>query len=516
MPQTFGKLIGKKIQEKLLILELSQVDVVRKTLGLDLKTSDSDLTEEQVKEFRNRRNRLSELIKGKTANPKRRIYKQFCEVLGIENDEIEQIRAQAFSTEPQLVGWPDLITTEVPANLVARDFRQLVLGTTAVQEAEQAYENVSQCISVHPHGVGVYDPDVNEFFLRSELSKLTIPVKLDDKYLAYDVNNVEDCQLLSYIQNEKTKHGAQLFNSKKIRLSSSVSNKIGEAVYLRETDYCSSLITDQLAFQEIYIDDPNVTKRKVLRDGLDEFIRNGKLIALDDTERMSNQIGASTIAFSSDGKLLHVEQTRQNAQSMGLLAPSGSGSLDWEDMFHGRTEKSSDLKTDLLSIVSTGAARELIEECGLHIQHSKDDPYIGAEEVSEQYLKVFGFSRMLHRGGKPEFYCVAVLPFDQFEVEKAKLSKNEMAYTRRTLRSQATKIDFSGSLEEIRQSIIDVCESFMGPYSVDMLKKNRELDFLSFPLSHALELLIKAVNGPSGDELLNFLMSASKRSADQS
>jgi hypothetical protein len=54
----------------------------------------------------------------------------------------------------------------------------------------------------------------------------------------------------------------------------------------------------------------------------------------------------------------------------------------------------------------------------------------------------------------------------------------------------------------------------MGPFSVDMLKKNRELDFLSFPLSHALELLIETINGPRGDELICFLKTASLRSAD--
>ena len=121
---------------------------------------------------------------------------------------------------------------------------------------------------------------------------------------------------------------------------------------------------------------------------------------------------------------------------------------------------------------------------------------------------------MLHRGGKPEFYCVSVLPFDQYEVERAKLSKEETSYTRRTKRSRAKQVDFSRSVDEIRRDILEVCEEFMGPFSVDMLKKNRELDFLSFPLSHALELLIETINGPRGDELICFLKTASLRSAD--
>ena len=48
-------------------------------------------------------------------------------------------------------------------------------------------------------------------------------------------------------------------------------------------------MTDQLAFQEIYIDDDK--KRKVLRDGLDEFMRDGKLIALGSYRKNVQSIG---------------------------------------------------------------------------------------------------------------------------------------------------------------------------------------------------------------------------------
>ncbi|MCM5557441.1 hypothetical protein [Pleomorphomonas sp. JP5] len=509
MPQTFGMLLGKEIEKQLQSTGKKQIEVVKISLGINPESSESSLTDSQSQKVRNGTRRLSELKRGGIPNPTPSNYLPYCEVLGISSERLNKLRQQAVSPEEKLIGWPELKTTEVPIDLVVRDFRYTIKGFTALSEAERAYSRTSERIRIHPHGVGVYDPSVNAFLLRSGLSGCALPVKIDEKYLAYNVNNIDDCQLLSYVVSEKANKGAKLFNSRKIRLSSDIPSKGGGVVHLRETDYCSSLMTDQLAFQQIYIDDPK--SPRILRDGLTEFMRDGRLIALDDADGMSNQLGASTIAFSRDGKLLHVEQTRQNAQSMGLLAPSGSGSLDWEDIFEGRVECASGRREDLLSIVSIGAARELVEECGLHVQHNKEDPYIGIDEVAKNYLKVFGFSRMLHRGGKPEFYCVSVLPFDQFDVERAILAKEEEPYTRRTRRSQAMRVDFAGSLNEVRHAILRVCEEFMGPFSVDMLRKNRELDFLSFPLSHAFELLVEAINGPCGNELVEFLKSASVR-----
>ena len=154
MPQTFGELLAIEIKKKLDLKKLKQVHVVKKSLGIDPKIRTSDIEDHQKEEFDRRTRRMSELVKGVSADPVRDNYLPFCEVLDISYDCLAQLRHQAASPEEQLPGWPDLKTTEVPKNLVARDFRHAILGTTALAEAEEAYRDTGEDIRIHPHGIG--------------------------------------------------------------------------------------------------------------------------------------------------------------------------------------------------------------------------------------------------------------------------------------------------------------------------------------------------------------------------
>src|SRR6202000_2507747 len=86
-----------------------------------------------------------------------------------------------------------------------------------------------------------------------------------------------------------------------------------------------------------------------------------QLLSLDDSQ-LSNHMGASTIALfrQTDGSCVVVlpEQGAKAARSAGLLAPTGSGSLDWADVSQAPS-------LDLLSLIARGANRELFEEQGI-------------------------------------------------------------------------------------------------------------------------------------------------------
>ena len=101
----------------------------------------------------------------------------------------------------------------------------------------------------------------------------------------------------------------------------------------------------------------------------------------------ANQIGASTIAVTSDDYLVIVEQGPRSNIAKGLLASSGSGSADWNDVAG---------LTDLQQFVKHFALRELTEECGLK-----------ANDVA--WCKIMGYGRLLDRGGLPQFFCLAKL-----------------------------------------------------------------------------------------------------------
>ncbi|WP_245787291.1 hypothetical protein [Amycolatopsis saalfeldensis] len=72
--------------------------------------------------------------------------------------------------------------------------------------------------------------------------------------------------------------------------------------------------------------------------------------------------GVSTIAFTTDGKLVAVRQSARNSVSGLLLAPSGSGSLEPRDL---RTADGGERRL-LHTAVGAGMERELREESGVH------------------------------------------------------------------------------------------------------------------------------------------------------
>lgn len=494
MAQTFGKALGKEIRRK------------RESQGLSQKEL---LTMAHPPGKRGRSpgsvDQLSKLERGYRDSPTPKTYMPYCKALSISYDDVEKIRSATLKLPVDENDWPDLVLTSFPESMVKVNYRYDLLGHALMDKIISAYDDRDDILKIYPGGEGIYNQNINNFLLYGSLNRRSIQFFFRPKYLAYDKAYARDCELLSFVRHSKEAQGAKLFNSPKIRLCNNITIDYDRPIYLSETDYCSSLITDQLAFQMVYLDGPEKT---LIHDGYSGFLNSvdDTLLPLESANRMSNQIGASTLAFSRDGTLLLVQQSRKNSQSVGLIAPSGSGSLDWEDI---------DKKNNFFDIVETGASRELVEECGLDIIDGAGDYRIPSGVVAAHYLRVYAFSRMLHRGGKPEFFCISVLPLDAFVIEEAKLSKDEKEYTSRKDRSQETIVDFYGPENALREALIEVCERLLGPHKPDQIRDHNHLNYLSFPLRHGLELFTEALKGDGGTELLRFLKSAAQRSCPE-
>ncbi|MEV0282850.1 MULTISPECIES: hypothetical protein [unclassified Kribbella] len=115
---------------------------------------------------------------------------------------------------------------------------------------------------------------------------------------------------------------------------------------------------------------------------------DGRLIPLTATE-LGNQVGVSTVALTSDGWMVLVHQGVGSRSSAGLVAPSGSGSLEPLDV-EGRDR--------LTDVVAAGMERELREELGLVSAAMREVPI---------ETTVLGYGRWLEKGAKPEFYGVS-------------------------------------------------------------------------------------------------------------
>src|SRR5262249_55714636 len=152
----------------------------------------------------------------------------------------------------------------------------------------------------------------------------------------------------------------------KIRVASDFVGR--SQVVLQPTRYFSSLATDQIAWFRFITSTtrPDGRPERVLWDGMGAFIdeRNGRLKGFDQCG-VSNQVGASVIALTQDGEMLISHQNKHNHQSQGRLAPSGSGSMDWNDVGE---------RMDFLDVARFGAQRELEEECVLVDKTGKYPP----------------------------------------------------------------------------------------------------------------------------------------------
>ena len=138
---------------------------------------------------------------------------------------------------------------------------------------------------------------------------------------------------------------------------------------------------------------------------------SGRLVTLA-ASRLANNIGISTLAFTSDDRLLMVHQSQRNVASPRLLAPSGSGTLEPDDLIAAGAD------APLQDLLVHGMERELCEETG-----------IGIDDVLE--TRVVGFGRWLERGAKPEFFGITRLKILAKDAVAAKISAGEKVYTER-------------------------------------------------------------------------------------
>lgn len=164
---------------------------------------------------------------------------------------------------------------------------------------------------------------------------------------------------------------------------------------------------------------------------------SGSLRTLAGSE-LADLVGVSTIAFTSNGKLVVVRQSGRNSASALLLAPSGSGSLEPRDL----DTPAGGRRRLLHTAVTAGMERELREETGL----------LPAEIVS---TRLTGFARWMERGAKPEFFGITEL-----SVDSETLSARRTRGAERLFSAGVTMVDVDlGALGDDLVSGADVAEA---------------------------------------------------------
>jgi hypothetical protein len=183
---------------------------------------------------------------------------------------------------------------------------------------------------------------------------------------------------------------ASIFNDKKVRLISDFDSG-SDLIELQETDYFSTLVTNDITGKMISAEDGSRL------NGIEMLAEEGVIRHLAESP-LSNHLGISVIAITSDDRMVVLDQALEAAHYPALLMPSGSGALAPDDIKPGDT---------LVTLAERAMRREIQEECGL------------ADDLIAR-VQITGFARQLDRGGKPELYGVAFLdhPFEELNAKK--------------------------------------------------------------------------------------------------
>lgn len=134
---------------------------------------------------------------------------------------------------------------------------------------------------------------------------------------------------------------------------------------------------------------------------------DGVLASISERTGLAYHMGVNTLAITRDGYLRLWRQGASAQHSEGLIAPSGSGSLDWADR-----EGASGLR----GMVCTGMERELLEES------TKQGTPLDATKIAKTLI--VSYFRNIERGGLPGFTGITML-----EARLNELTPNETETT---------------------------------------------------------------------------------------
>jgi hypothetical protein len=321
-------------------------------------------------------------------------------------------------------------------------------------------------------GLGCTDPEFNlGLVLAPPFLRLS---PQEERWDAYAPNRYHE-HLRIFARARARERSGDFFNEGKIRIASDLSKHSKDDIVIQETDYLSSLMTDQLAWVRIRskrLSVEGTTPETELWDGKTAFLakdRGSSKLRLKNLGEasISNQLAASTLAFSVDGCLMVVAQSDKNLRSVNMLAPSGSGSLDWSDVADSKAK-------DLLSLIRFGAERELREECAL------DDDGTGRKRIGSAVM-VTGFVRILDRAGKPEFFCLGRVGALFSEI----CDRRPERYVERVVAAGLKRADWHA--DRPAHEICRVCQDYL---EESFTYRGARIP-LSYPLEHALRLLIE-------------------------
>lgn len=244
---------------------------------------------------------------------------------------------------------------------------------------------------------------------------------------------------LAYIIATKLMEDKTIFNGKLLGINSELNFTILNKVEVKKVRYHNYVSTDEMIFQNIVIptDSSNVISGKALTLNT---LTNG-LMDIENSH-LTNLIGINLMVeleYNNTKYYVINQQSMYNDVNSSRYSPSASGSLDLNDYYTLKKHHLNSFK-ELLAI---GMLRELSEESYIFMDISK------VEDIT-----LLGFSRLVSKAGKPDFFGKINIKVNS-EEELTNIIDNYTTYQNQYLGSKKHELEGNQMVIISREDLFD-------------------------------------------------------------
>lgn len=247
--------------------------------------------------------------------------------------------------------------------------------------------------------------------------------------------------------------GGQFYNEKKWGISRELNLDDEDAVYIHKTCYFDSYLTNIIPGKRLLSN----RNGEVILD-YDEvalpyyMVEEKKILEPLGNKTRANEPGVTTLCITKDGYIYLWRQNPTAQSSGGLIVPSGSGSVDWNDCKKFIKEEDGFRKALIY-----GMERELWEET------------YGNREISKKGFlqcvntKIIGYFRWLEKAGKPEFVGISKLDTEALgygfspEASEVMAGYNIDAHSIKALRRSIKKLIRKKKKKNSEKCLVEEC-----------------------------------------------------------
>lgn len=339
-----------------------------------------------------------------------------------------------------------------------------------------------------------YSGDLNRRFVNGFQLPFTItPFRCTNCWKEINFRLPEALKVLALKLKNSRRHDQAFSNESKVVF---VSAKLGQSdaqIGIAKSCYYASYLTNE-SYRDFCYDGMNKGNRLYYREDWTPGGTVDSTCLPDFTAAKSFHVGVNTLGITSDGRICLWIQ-KEGQRSPNLMAPTGSGSMDWADIRFAKGRSFN-------SVVIHAAERELQEE-----SFGKATRNQLRKARTPLASRIIGMYRWGSLGGLPGFVLVTLIPVNYENIylpkklEVVKNKKIQLDVSSEVILGRATAGDFS----QWRQKCIEVVRQF---------RREREIS-LSVPLDVCLSFFDDALrtNPEFGKWIYSFLNPAENASA---